>query len=509
MTFQHSILTPVLALLLIAALTPSASAQAWSVQRLQASKADWDKLVDAPMQVEGRLSSVLKGQIRLQKCDLSFAMTEELARLAANTKNVEVSGRLRKDNGKLTFEVSNLKAMPPDIELYQSKERAIKLNRPEEWYALAEWARERGEFYDDQALKDAHRLCLTRGVSYEARNLANDDREGRLKLADKAAELKLPASVSNDMRHEAFRFWWQLAVLNNPDAAMELAALEKRLGEVWPEALRPLANWPSELAEKYAKDPLTTFSEADPLEQRQLQRVFGVQVQMRRLIRDAAEDGRNGSEIADKLARAIPEQPLLAERYRDRELTYRLGKITTASRQEALALAEQFRQKQRIDFATDTLRKWLAARELERTVQADAPTLIALADDYRQWLKDDEKAVALLMAAHRLEPLSEDVATRLSDLGYEQRGGRWEKMLPTKPETPEKPPGADAPIAIGMTADELTRQIGQPSRKTVIATIGGVDEWWTFGAGEGSRLLIQLQRRRNEPQSRVVRFQNR
>jgi hypothetical protein len=36
-----------------------------------------------------------------------------------------------------------------------------------------------------------------------------------------------------------------------------------------------------------------------------------------------------------------------------------------------------------------------------------------------------------------------------------------------------------------------------------------VEEWWTVGTGEGSRLLIQLQSRRNDSEPRVVRFENR
>lgn len=509
MMFRRMVHTVALSLMVTAALSSRVHAQAWSIQQFQAAKAEWEKLVDTPMQVEGRLSSVLKNQLRLQKCDLSFTMTEELARLAANAKNLELTGRLRKDGNRLTFEVSNLKSMPTDIEQFQTKELAIKQNQPEEWYALGEWARERGEFYDDAALKESSQLCLTRGVGYEARALAPDDREGRLKLADKAAHLKLPVTVIQSLRHDAFRRWWQQAVLNHPQESEELAALEKRMSTVWPEALRPLANWPGELADTYTKDPLTTFAEADPLEQRQLQRVFGVHVQLRRITRDAADDGRNGSEIADRLAKAIPEQPQLAERYRDKELAYRLNHIATASRQEAVSLSEQFRQRERPDVALDTLRKWLAAREKERTTQADAPTLIALADDYRQWLKDDAKAASLLIAAHRLEPLSEDVQTRLTDLGYELQGGRWNRATPSKPDEPLPPPGFDAPIAVGMTAEELTRQIGQPSKRTVIATIGGIDEWWTFGSGSGSHLLIQLQRRRNDSQAKVVRFENR
>ncbi|HET6423917.1 MAG TPA: hypothetical protein VFG20_09555 [Planctomycetaceae bacterium] len=486
------------------------SAQTWSVQKLQASKAEWDKLLDVPMQVEGRMASILKNQLRLQKCDLTFTATEELARLATNAKQVELSGRLRKENGRITFDVGNLKSVPTDMEQFQTRELAIKGNRADEWYALADWARERGEFYDDAALKDAARLCLTRGIASEVRTVSKDDFQGRLKLADKAAGFKLPASVSQDLRHEAFRDWWQFATVNNPEGAQALAALEARLRDVWPDAFRPLANWPDELAAAYIKDPLVTFHDADPLEQRQLQRVFAAQVLIRRITLEAPNDGRNGNEIAEKLASAVPDQPALANAYRDKALDYRLSQIGKASRQEALALSDQFRQRNRVVLSVETLRKWLAARENERTSQADAPTLIALADDYRQWLKDDAKAIALLKAAHQLEPLSEDVLSRMKDLGLEQRGGRWEPIVNAAPvNKPSALPGSESPIAIGMTAKELQESIGQPQSRTIVATLGGVEEWWTFGAGEGSRLMIQLQRRRNESQSRVVRFENR
>lgn len=490
--------------------SPHAWGQAWSVPRLQASKPEWDKLLDTPMLVEGRLASVLKNQLRLQKCDVNFVMTDEIARLASNAKNVELGGRLRKDGSKYLFDVASLKPGPSDLEQFQTRESAIKGNRAEDWYALADWARDRGEFYDDAALKDAARVCQTRGVASEVRALAKDDHAGRLKLADKAIEFKLPPSISQDLRHEAFRDWWSTATVNNPNVNEALAALETRMREVWPEAFRPLADWPEELAAEYAKDPLVTFHDADSLQKRQLQRVFATQVLVRRINRDAAEDGRNGNEIADRIASAIPEQPQWAEAYRDKALGYRLSQIPKATRQEALALAEQFRQRNRGALAAETLKKWLAAKEAERTTQADAPTLIALADDYRQWLKDDAKALALLKAAHRLEPLSEDIASRMKDLGFEQRGGRWEPIVTTNPAAPPTTvPGLDVPIAVGMTATELQQRIGQPQSRTIIATLSGVEEWWTFGTGEGARLRIQLQRRRNEPQSRVVRFENR
>lgn len=490
--------------------SPRAWGQAWSVPKLQASKAEWDKLLDTPMLLEGRLASVLKNQLRLQKCDVTFVMSDDLGRLVAAAKNVELGGRLRKDGGKFVFDVAGLKASPSDLEQFQAREVAIKGNRAEEWYALADWARDRGDFYDDATLKESARICLTRGIASEARSLSKDDHAGRLKLADKAAEFKLPPSVSQELRHEAFRDGWQAATVNNPMVTEALAALETRMREVWPEAFRPLADWPDELAAEYVKDPLVTFRNADSLQQRQLQRVLATQVLARRITRDAAEDGRNGNEIADRFAAAIPEQPAWAEVYRDKALSYRLSQIPKATRQEALALSEQFRQRNRGPLAAETLKKWLAAKEADRTTQADAPTLIALADDYRQWLKDDARALVLLKAAHKLEPLSEDVASRMKDLGFEQRGGRWEPIVTTNPAAPSTTvPGMDVPIAVGMTATELQQRIGQPQSRTIIATLSGVEEWWTFGSGEGARLRIQLQRRRNEPQSRVVRFENR
>lgn len=484
-----------------ASMLTATAAEPWSVSRLLAAKAEWERLSDVPLTVEGRVSSMVKNQLRLQKCDLPFLLPDDAIRAVTNAKVVELSGRLQKsrETGKIVFEVGSLKALPADAEQLRSREAALRAPEAKDWYALAEWARERADLYGDDDLRNSARTYLARGFISEARSLPIDDFDAHFKLADRAAELQVPADTIDKMRHDVFQSWWRKASTAPAEVGAELDRLTVRMKKEWPEAFKPLPNWPTELVEKYRRDPTGTYAAADPLEQRQLRRVFGIQVQLKRLFLDAASDARDNLRLAEDIARIAPEQPEVAEMYRDKELALRTEKIKTASRQEALQLADLFRQRKRPEQATSILRQWLAARE-QQLPSNDAPALVALADDYLQWLKDEPRAAALLVSAHRLEPNSEDIAARIRELGYEFRGRRWEKPSPKTEPQRAVPPVNDVFVKVGMTDEEVARKMGgPPASRTVIATAGGIDEWWSYAGG-----VIRLRRGKNDAQSRVV-----
>jgi hypothetical protein len=495
-----------MALMLGGLVAPLAAADPWTVPYLQSIKPEWDKLTNGVISVEGRFSSYSKLQLRLARCDVTFHLSEEQARQISGTKVLALTGTFRKerDANRYLVDVASLRVLTAEIETFQVKERALRNPTPDDWYELARWARERGDFYEDAALQLAGRTCQVRGVALEAKKLPKEDYEGRLKLAEKIRDWKLPATVPDELHHEALREWLHQAT--TPSAARQtLEALLQRLPSIWPEALQPLPNWPTELAKAYALDPVATYVAGDPLERRQLRRVFGAQVQQQQILRELPDEATQGLAIADRLAKAIPEQPALAERYRERELTQRYESIGKGSRAEALALAELFRQRKQANLARDTLRRWLTART-RPPLPNDAPALIALADDARQWLQDEPLTVELLTAAHRIEPGSEAIATRFNELGYEWRTGRWFKKGPTTAPPPKVPQPANQPISVGMTAADLLDQVGRPTTRSALVTSAGQEEWWSYGSSGSSRLIVHLRSVRNGPGLRVVRF---
>jgi len=489
----------------------SAADTVWSVPQLMARKADWDRFVDSPLRIEGRISTFTKTQLRFIRCDLTFRITEDQARTLSSAKNAEVSGRFARDRdaGKLFFDVAAVKSQPVDGDQFRDREAALKNPRPEDWYALAHWAAERGRFYEDKDLLDASRLCTTRGLALESRELAKDDVDGRFGLAAKVRELDLPPALADELRHEAFRTWWSRATSGNSVRSDDLAALLKRAAVEWPNATSPMTAWPTELQEAYAQDPLGTYRQADDSQRAVLQRLFTGQVQLRQIAATAAPDGRNGVEIAEQIERLVPERRAVAEMYRDQELRYRQSKISTGTRAEALELAAAFRQRKRDDQAVETLRRWLSERAQRLAKTAGAPEHLALADDYWSLLKDEAAAVVHLEAARRLEPESEDVQSRYRELGYEWNGDRWAKPTAATATTSPTLPAAPKSLAIGLTAAEVRQIQGGPTRIATVVSAQAVDEFWIYGKGNASRLVVQLSRRLHQSEPKVVRIYQR
>jgi hypothetical protein len=386
---------------------------------------------------------------------------------------------------------------------YRDREAALRHPKADDWYALAQWAGERGRFYDDDELLAAARLCNVRGLGLEARDLPRDDIDGRFHLASKARTIGVPEAISDELRHEAYRAWWTRAISGAATNTEELAALLRRLQTDWPHALAPLTAWPTDLLNAYTQNPLEAYRLADEAQRGILRRIFAGTVQLRQITATAAADGSNGREIAARIETQVPERRSLAEQYREQELRYRKSQIGGASKAEAIELANTFRQRRQDDQAVETLRRWLAARAQQLGKLAGAPEHLALADDYWSLLHDEATTVMHLEAARRLEPESPDVAARYRELGYELESGRWTKPLPQQGGSR---PAAATALDVGLTPAEVRQIQGGPTRIATVVSGNSVDEFWTYGEPGTSRLVVQFGRRLHQSESRVVRI---
>ncbi len=482
----------------------------WSIARLNASKGDWSRLSDTTLRVEGRLASHLRGQLRFQQCNLSFHLTPELERKMVQAKNLEVTGTVKREGNAWVFQVADVRTLPTDLEQFRSREAALKNPQPEDWYQLADWARERGEFYKDEELTSAAQVCVTRGIGTELTRLKVDDYEGRFVVADKARELAVPPKLVDEIRHEAYRAWWIPAGSTAKPNPELLAALEKRLRSDWPDAVIPGSPFPTELSREYADRPAETYRRTELTQRQILRRIFGADVQLRQLQLQASADGRNGREIAELIERQIPERKAAAELYRNAELMYRLSQVATSPKADVLELARELRERQRPREAGEALRRWLVAKE-QRLRPQTAPEFVELSDDYLTLLQDEVRGVTLLVEAHRREPQSTEVLGRFERLGYSFDGVSWKK-IPAQPMTTPAPQslGAPAQLVTGMLMLDLTKLLGEPTSRTRIATAAGNDEFWVYGrAGEGSRLVIELRRGQPADPYKVAKFYSR
>ncbi len=506
----------VVLLVLVAAISTSlcsaqalAADNAWSVEFLNSRKAEWDQLAGPTVRIEGRVGLQGKGQLRLAKCDLNFRATEAQLRSISGKKTIEVTGRFKREEGKVWFEVTQLQAIPSDLEQFESRSSKLRNPRPAEYYELGDWAVERSRFYDDVELAKRGAAAYSQGLKADWRTLPADNGEARLTLAVKAKEYKFPEDQRLELLHEGYRQLWQAALKVEPPAPESWSQLAARLAQDLPGCTQPLPEYPAGLKQRYDREPLTVYREATAETRAQLHRMLYAAIVLKPILSEAAADGRDGNVIAIKIETIIPEEKELAEKYRVLRLTWRLARVTAATRQEAEQLATDYRTRQQPAVATQALQTWLKSRE-SRMREDGSHSLLQHAEEYLELLQDADKAASLLKEAHKLDPSFEDVTRRLSSLGYKLDRGAWSKdkaasLSPIIANSGANPIGS---VTVGMTASALkTHMGGQPESLSRAITKSSVIEIWNYGAPGNPRLTFHLERT-GRGEAKVIEFIN-
>lgn len=487
----------------------TAAENVWSVEAFNNRKADWDQLAGATIHIEGRVSLVGGGQLRLLKCEVPFHASGPLFKVEHGGKAVEISGRLKKDNGKLIFFAESIKIVPTDMQYYESRFARLRNPKATDWYELGDWASERSLFYEDAELNKKALSAYDRGITVEWRAMDPQDADARFELAKKVADYKLSDARRMELIHEGDRILWQQALKAAPLDENAWTTLSTRLAKDLPGSTEPLKDLPDELRDQYEREPLVVYRESTDDVRRVLHRIFYVTVQLKRIVDDAAKNGSNGDAIADRLARHVPEARPLVENYRQLKLNWRLEQASQATRPEVEQLAAEFRKYQKPEKARLAVTRWLQARE--STLRQDGPVgLLQLADEYLSLLQDERKAVVILAEAHKIDPGFADVTDKLKSLGYVNAGGTW---IPSKPDSPlnnplavESNPGT---IEVGMNGAAVRNAMGgRPGSLGRVLTRHGVSEVWSYGQPGSSRLIIRLEGTALTPDLRVIDIKN-
>lgn len=473
----HNSLTPVPCPL-------SAAEKVYSVEQLNAEKDQWPQWLDQIIKVEGQVISFAgRNQFRLKHCELPFHLTDaSQLRTVDVGQNVELTGRIRKESGKLLFLASRAKLLGSHLEQFAAREAKLKSAKPDDWYELAQWAAERGKLYEEEELLARGRRAFGKGLQLEQSALPAGDFQARLALAKKVHERQPDAALEGELTHEAARIKWQQAEKDGTQPEFL-----DWLAEQFPASEKPLAEFPSELNRRYAAHPLETYRQADEEGRDQLVRLLALEAQLSRIVPLAKADGSNAIEIAERLASLAPERTDLIEKYREQGLRWRMGSIASASRQEALRLADDLKKHGQPDEAKTLLSSWIRSQEA-KVRKDDQVALLQLADDYLQLANDEPAAVRLLMAAHNLDPSVEEAGDRLKQLGYRWDHDRW-----IKSDTADSASGlgkSSHQLRAEMTADQVRKLLGKPTGITRVMNGKGVDEVWSFSQPGTPRLFV-------------------
>lgn len=181
--------------LLLLVLSGARSADAaQSIEEFNRLKNKWDQLVGATFELEGRYSLFTPKEIRFRRCEMRFILDQKFPR-PRGTSNIGVSGRITKVDGKLVFRVTDLKPMPDDMSALAVRRAGINSARADSWYSVADWARQRGTFYDDKELLDAARDLYRQGLLTERRELEQVDSDDLIRLADPGVRTQAVAGL--------------------------------------------------------------------------------------------------------------------------------------------------------------------------------------------------------------------------------------------------------------------------------------------------------------------------
>lgn len=466
------------------------------IEQLMAIKDNWPKLQGGPFRIEIRVKVFGPRLLTVLGSDLQFRSDTPLTR-DPKTNRYEVGGTILKEanTDRYYFSIRELKPLPSDQELLREKRSKLNTTKVEQWYEAADWGMARAAKYDDAELRDQARDLYQNGLETEYGQLMPRDAKGIRELLAKLDRWKLSADLRMRMVHEAFRTEYEQT---RKVKQGNLADILSRVGRDLAGSETPLAAEDAVLREQYQANAVETYRTAMPNLRPKLHRMLYVDVYRDWIERDADPQGRNGVEIAQKLAQ-LPELAMDARQYREKEIAFRLKTVGTMPRQEMLTFAKGLDEA--MDARGKELRRlWLASRE-RRLIKDGVKGLIELGDESLTLLDDRVSAVKYYQDADRASPNLGTLADRFLKLGYVQHEGRW---IP-KEDVP--PPSADpfyeavqaGRVSVGMLPRHVKSALGsEPDELVRMISGAGVKEWWTYKV-EGISVEFEGKRLESSP----------
>ncbi|QDV18356.1 hypothetical protein Pan153_30130 [Gimesia panareensis] len=477
-----------------------------SIQNFVSQREQWSKLLGVSQTLEGRVSTFNSLSLRFRNCPIPFYFAGKVPRLDASFKNVEVTGQLARENGRLLFKITSLKKLPTDLEQFVTDESKIDLGNPRDWYALADWGRNRAEFYSDKELAQKALNAYRRGIEAEYSKLTVKQPENLMKLADKAEEFKLDPRLAENFRHEALVLEWeQLKKQKAPDANPVRAQLLK----LFPKYVTPLkADQPLE-RKRYLADQVAVFQKANAEQRQRMLRWFYSQIVLDQTLKGLAEGGSNGFKIASEIKRQLPERTDLVKKYQEMQLSFDFDRVAELPRQYVLDLAKEFQQRGDQEQAKQTLVNWVEARR-KKLEPGDADGRVSVARDLIELTGNRRAAIKLLLEAWELNPKSTDTATMLGRLGYMLHEDKWLDPGEVKElrDDPIRKAIRNGTVVAGMNRDQVRKALGAPTQIGRSISGGAINELWIYGEAGNQSLIIQLSRSQRAEEFKVLRIKN-
>jgi tetratricopeptide (TPR) repeat protein len=475
-------------------------------------------LVGREVEVEDRLNYFQfhrdKGfdEIHLKRTPVVFRLPPRLRpEHQPDAAAVRVWGILQKQGSQYWCDVAGFELLPSDVERLK---RASAGLGPGDWKGRnvwARWAAQRGKEFQDKDLLERAGALEAEAIRIEAEQSSADPPRHWLELAERARRHGVPEPEPSALAHRAFR-----ARLAQATSAADLKALLAAIEAFFPMArtLPPAAAGLSGKEALDAQDP-ATYRDAPAAARVMLDHQLWAAVIQRVLETQATAQPQDALALGDQAVQLLPDQPAIAAALWARGLQHATRNISSLRKIDVDNLArlccDKLHQPER---AREVYRLWLDDQREHRLSPSDAEGRVALATQYESYLGDKASAVALLRAAWKIDPASNEVAEAFRQRGFRKVEGEWVEPRPTDA-------AGDLPSArttepshalqrgdslLRCTPQEVRQRLGgKPTRIARSATQGQLIEQWIY-VGANQNQYVNFLYRDGDPQPKVVAF---
>lgn len=467
---------------------------------LEAEQKNWDRLIGIPLVIEGRVSAVSRGKLRLVGSRLQVQTPPSASPRGGQPYRIQ--GEFRKGDVLPEFIAVKIKEIPSDSDRMRVARSRLKQDDSSGWLELADLYGKRASFYDDDGLRREVAAVEEEGLRIRATQ-AGDDAVAIKAVASEARSRGL-IRFAAELQHQAARAEWEaisqrLSDERN-DSQTDAELLLDQLLRDLPGANEPSSERREALESAYLRDPKMLFAKADDEQRRLLARFFVVEIVSRLLNFQLNETATNSDIVAGKFLKRLPDRPDLAEAVRERGLVAAMKSVATMTEPELDAFVATLRSNGAAGKADDAVDRWLKSRK-QPALDRGPSALLDLADDYLRLQNNTTQAIEIYQEVLRIDSRVTAARDALARLGYEEIAGQWRK----KAAMVAADPGVAVDLGevrIGMSGGQVRGSFRTaPSSVVRIATFGEVTEIWVY---RDFGQVVTLSRRGTDGEARVT-----
>ena len=486
-----------------------AHGQTTTLPELLSEKKQWPTYAadGRKFQFEGRFEGRSGNTIKINKFDVSCNLPSN-GTFPDNIKSgqrIEIIGRFLAEQGKLNFVVSRILIKDTDIDKIRDRSKDIPADQPAKLLSLADEYQSDADFYEDTALRAEIATLRTNGI-LQLRKSARGDVSKLRDLLKQSQTLEIRPDVLPLLKFEII-----YAASKAPGANVEALVAETKMScEGWDQLVPPV---PERLRLAFPKQAVETFLKAQENDRRALNRLLYQSLRLRQIQTMLRPDGSNGLEISKLIRSEFGDDDPLAEQYEERDVMYRLTKISTLSRSDLKGLTDLLTKLKRDQQVPDAVQDWLLAQE-RKFGTSNLAGLMRTADEYLfaadlvQSSEYRRQGIELLKqawtSANESSPTDADqIADRLKRLGWERLDNKWMTNAQMKllPKDDVQLAIREGRVVPGMNTEQVVQTLGQPTKISRIASRKSVCELWSYEGENSAGMVIRFRRKSDDKAS--------